>query len=137
DKVHSASPRYLREERRFSLGGSGSGSGSVTPTLRGKPSYMSATASAMARIRPQSAPRQRNMSATDVEKKTSARKRLSFNLSEKFNGGGVTDSEVDFKPSSPTHVRIERRFSISSCSKGRIEDEISGPSIGDERRWFR
>ncbi|GJU99977.1 protein IQ-DOMAIN 14 [Tanacetum coccineum] len=130
-KVHSASPRYLREERRFSLGGS------VTPTLHGKPSYMSATASAMARIRPQSAPRQRNMPATDVERKTSARKRLSFNLSEKYNGGGVTDSEVDFKPGSPIHARTERRLSMSSCSKGRIEDEISGPSIGEEKRWFR
>lgn len=132
-KVHSASPRYLREERRFSLGESG------TPTLRGKPSYMSATASAIARIRPQSAPRQRNMSAmpTDGERKMSARKRLSFNLSENYNGGGLTDSEVDFKPGSPIHVRTERRLSMSSYSKGRIEDELTRPSIGEERRWFR
>ncbi|PWA47629.1 protein IQ-DOMAIN 14 [Artemisia annua] len=131
-KVNSASPRWLREERRLSVGGSG------TPTLHGKPSYMSATASAIARIRPQSAPRQRSMSATDGERKTTARKRLSFNLSEKYNGGGgVTDSEVDFKPASPIHVRTERRLSMSSCSKGRTEDEITRPSIGEERRWFR
>ncbi|GJR34575.1 putative ribonuclease H-like domain-containing protein, partial [Tanacetum coccineum] len=79
-KLHSANTRYLREGRRFSLGGS------VTPTLHGKPSYMSITASTIARIWPRSAPRQRNMSATDGERKTSARIRCySLNFDDLYN----------------------------------------------------
>lgn len=128
-KVHSASPRCQREQRNFSSSGTG------TQTLRGSPSYMSATVSAMARIRPQSAPRQRR-STTEGEKKTSARKRLSFNVSEKYNAGGVSDSELDGNFNNPIHT-IERRLSMSSCCKERIEGENSRPSLSEERRWFR
>ncbi|KAL7613339.1 hypothetical protein Lser_V15G09600 [Lactuca serriola] len=130
-KVHSASPRCQREERSFPSSGTG------TPTGHGvgNPSYMSATVSAMARIRPQSTPRQR-MSTTEGEKKTSARKRLSFNVSEKYNGGGISDSELDCNLRSPIHT-LERRLSMSSCCKQRTEGEIPRPSISEDRRWIR
>ncbi|KAI3800237.1 hypothetical protein L1987_35548 [Smallanthus sonchifolius] len=90
-KVHSSSPRSQRE------------------LSAGKPSYMCATASAMARIRPQ---RQRLMSATEGEKHLSMRKRLSF---EKYNIHGG-DSELDRNPIDHT---MERRLSMSSCCKQR------------------
>ncbi|KAM0023904.1 putative IQ motif, EF-hand binding, P-loop containing nucleoside triphosphate hydrolase [Helianthus debilis subsp. tardiflorus] len=86
-----------------------------------KPSYMSATASAMARIRPQSA----SMSMTEQK---STRRRLSFGLY--MNAGGVSDSELDRSPIPIT----ERRLSMSSCRKHRVEDEIPRSSISEERR---
>ncbi|XP_035839505.1 protein IQ-DOMAIN 14 isoform X1 [Helianthus annuus] len=68
------------------------------------PSYMSATTSAMARIRPQSA----SMSMTEQK---STRRRLSFGLY--MNAGGVSDGELDRSPIPIT----ERRLSMSSCRK--------------------
>ncbi|KAI3749116.1 hypothetical protein L6452_12712 [Arctium lappa] len=104
----------------------------------GKPSYMSATESAMARI---SAARQ----STDVKKTTSARKRLCFNnLSEKYMNATASDSEMECKlrrrrmPLMPNdddhHVMMmeRRRLSMSCCCK-EYENSMSEEDV---RRWF-
>ncbi|XP_076909081.1 protein IQ-DOMAIN 15-like [Bidens hawaiensis] len=87
---------------------------SSSPRREGKPSYMSATVSAIAKNRPQSEPRQ-VMSMTEGEGK-GTRKRLSF--------GNVSDSEV------ATHNHMMGR---NRC-KQRIEDEVSRLSVSEERR---
>ncbi|XP_076957796.1 protein IQ-DOMAIN 15-like [Bidens hawaiensis] len=88
-----------------------------SPRREGKPSYMSATASAIAKNRPQSEPRQ-VMSMTEGEGKGTG-KRLSF--------GNVSDSEV----AAHNHMMGRNR-----C-KQRVEDEVSRLSVSEERRWFR
>ncbi|KAI7738036.1 hypothetical protein M8C21_016288, partial [Ambrosia artemisiifolia] len=112
-KAHSTSPRSERVART------------------GKPSYMSTTASAMARIRPQSSPMHRMSITTEGEEQKSTRRRLSFDLY--MNGGGVSDNELDRTPIRMT----ERRLSVSSCRKQRVEDEISRHSVSEERKLFR
>ncbi|KAL9374658.1 hypothetical protein Peur_031537 [Populus x canadensis] len=69
-QVHSASPRCLGEGRNYVME-------ATNPSSASMPNYMAATASAKARIRSQSAPRQR-ASTPEREKSGSARKRLSF-----------------------------------------------------------
>ncbi|KAJ6410934.1 hypothetical protein OIU84_007649 [Salix udensis] len=83
-QVHSASPRCLREGRNNVMD-------STTPAAS-MPSYMAATASAKARIRSQSAPRQR-ASTPERENSGSAKKRLSFPVPgpATSNGGNMVD----------------------------------------------
>uniref|UniRef100_A0A6N2LLW8 DUF4005 domain-containing protein n=1 Tax=Salix viminalis TaxID=40686 RepID=A0A6N2LLW8_SALVM len=82
-QAHSASHRCLREGRN--------NVDSTTPAAS-MPSYMAATASAKARIRSQSAPRQR-ASTPERENSGSAKKRLSFPVPDPAtsNGGNMVD----------------------------------------------
>ncbi|XP_010327634.1 protein IQ-DOMAIN 18 isoform X1 [Solanum lycopersicum] len=79
-QVHSASPRYRREEKshhhRMALLSHRANVNS-SPTAADQPSYMAATASARARERSQSTPRQIPMTP-EREKTSSTKKRLSF-----------------------------------------------------------
>lgn len=110
-QVHSASPRCLKEERDLIM--------AQTPTLGSNfhkmlghencvaasmPNYMAATASANARIRSDSAPRQRPLTP-DREKLSHVKKRLSF-PSPKADACGVmsdTESERSVRHPSSTH----------------------------------
>ncbi|CAK9146504.1 unnamed protein product [Ilex paraguariensis] len=94
--VHSASPRCPREADNYPK--------AQTPTLRSNsyhrmsvsgncssvpmPSYMAATASTNARVRSQSAPRQRPLTP-EREKPGSVKKRLSFPVQDSYNDIGI------------------------------------------------
>lgn len=115
-QVHSASPRCIREDINYPK--------AQTPTLRSihtstasTPNYMVATASAKARVRSHSAPRQRPLSP-DRDRPSSAKKRLSF-------------------PVPDPSVEVEQRSNVSSCCHGRGH-EVSSPSAaaGGVRRWL-
>uniref|UniRef100_A0A5B7C4Q6 DUF4005 domain-containing protein n=1 Tax=Davidia involucrata TaxID=16924 RepID=A0A5B7C4Q6_DAVIN len=142
-RVHSASPRCLREERNYptaqtpnlgstychGMGVSGNnGAGAM-------PNYMAATASAKARVRSQSAPRQRPLTP-EREKMGSARKRLSFPVPDPYNG--TFDHDLRSPPCCKTiqggHFGVEQRPNMSSCCIDSLGDEISPPSTSDLRR---
>ncbi|KAK4431270.1 protein IQ-DOMAIN 14 [Sesamum alatum] len=89
-QVHSRSPSYQMEERNYQT--------AETPTPRSfyfhrmsisenscplpRPNYMAATASAIARVRSHSSPRQRTFSSPSREQTGSAKKRLSFPVAD-------------------------------------------------------
>ncbi|KAL0299744.1 UNVERIFIED_CONTAM: protein IQ-DOMAIN 14 [Sesamum radiatum] len=92
-QVHSRSPSYQMEERNYQT--------AETPTPRSiyfhrmsisenscplpRPNYMAATASAIARVRSHSSPRQRTFSSPSREQTGSAKKRLSFPVADGHN----------------------------------------------------
>ncbi|KAL0317933.1 UNVERIFIED_CONTAM: protein IQ-DOMAIN 14 [Sesamum angustifolium] len=93
-QVHSRNPSYQMEERNYQK--------AETPTPRSiyfhrmsisenscplpRPNYMAATASAIARVRSHSSPRQRTFSSPSREQTGSAKKRLSFPVTDGHNG---------------------------------------------------
>ncbi|VVA11373.1 PREDICTED: IQ-DOMAIN [Prunus dulcis] len=146
-QVNSASPRCsvrVRGDQRnhptpphtpnFNLGSTNFNNGFVGVMSGSEvPNYMAATASAKARLRSQSAPRQRH-STHDREKPGSARKRLSFPVPD----NGTSDSNLK----SPRYnnnmngghaVRLEHRASMSSCF---TDGETSPTSSGDLKRYW-
>ncbi|KAA8540089.1 hypothetical protein F0562_026781 [Nyssa sinensis] len=150
-QMHSASPRCLREEGNYptprtpnfgstyshGMGVSGNNGANATPN------YMAATASAKARVRSQSAPRQRPLTP-EREKIGSAKKRLSFPDPDPCNGTSINDGTFDHDLRSPScknihggHLGMEQRSSISSCCIDSRGEEISPPSTSDFRRWLR
>ncbi|GKU87865.1 hypothetical protein SLEP1_g2197 [Rubroshorea leprosula] len=159
-QVRSASPRCPREDSSYSSSqtpslrsnyyyninnlqqhsrGSTSGSGSNGAAL---PNYMAATESAKARIRSQSAPRQRP-STPERDRMGSARKRLSFPVPETYgvgmgNGGyGHNLRSPSFKSVSASHFGLEQQSNYSSCCTESVAGEISPSSTSDLRRWLR
>ncbi|KAL7254391.1 hypothetical protein ACSBR1_008729 [Camellia fascicularis] len=136
-QVNSASRRCLRAERDYPK--------AQTPTLRSVPNYMAATVSAKARIRSQSAPRQRAVTP-EREKLGSAKKRLSFPVpGEAYtNGVGTSDSDVSFECNnlrSPSWKSIYReQFGMVQQQRPNMcfGDEASSPSTGGGvRRWLK
>lgn len=129
-QVHSASPRCSREKRNQQmsqlpgigstcshgiLGGvSSGGDGAASPM----PNYMAATASAKARFRSQSAPRQRP-STPEREKAGSARKRLSFL---------VPDDPCEGPGDGGHDLGMERSSDMSFCCRDSRGDQRSPPS---------
>lgn len=115
------------------------------------PNYMAATESAKARVRSQSAPRQR--SSTPERDRSSvglAKKRLSFPAPEPYDGGGsVTGSGVGYsskqehRGSNMKNVMnggrfgSEQRSNVSSSCTDSFGGEISPSSTTDLRRWLR
>lgn len=169
-QVRSASPRCVRDDR--------SSNASQTPSLRSNyyynggvvhqhsrgststsggnvggstlPNYMAATESAKARIRSQSAPRQRP-STPDRERGGgggggvgSVKKRLSFPAPDPFSmggyGGGYGHSlrSPSFKSVvSGSRFGLEQQSNYSSCCTESHGGEVSPSSTSDLRRWLR
>lgn len=136
---HSASPRCLRDESRSSC------VDARTPVRhQNPPNYMAATASAMARLRSQSAPRQRPLTP-EREKISSAKKRLSFPV----NDGGCSDGGGVRRPGSK-NINVDcsglvGRRSSMSCYTESVDDDDDDEeevyyhlSSNDyPRRWLR
>ncbi|MCL7039456.1 hypothetical protein MKW94_027193 [Papaver nudicaule] len=164
-QVRSASPRYFKEENRnyptlpqtpgsnfyYSNAGNpyhrnGGGSGSI-------PNYMAATESAKARIRSQSAPRQRPLTPEgDRIGGFSAKKRLSFPVPPQepynSNGFGLGSHQHLRSPSFKSvhggiHYGVEQNSNVSSCTDSFYGGasvgggEISPSTTSDLRRWLR
>jgi len=159
-QIRSASPRSIREERSYSS------NVSQTPSLRSNyysncnlhsnhrgapsssggaiPNYMAATESAKARLRSQSAPRQRP--STPERDRTGApagaKKRLSFPNPDPYGGmstyGGYNLRSPSFKSTSGVPMgMMEQQSNYSSCYTDSLGGEISPSSTTDLRRWLR
>ncbi|KAJ4835896.1 hypothetical protein Tsubulata_006155 [Turnera subulata] len=141
--VHSASPRCLREDRNLQSHGV---NGANAPST---PNYMAATESAKARIRSQSAPRQRPSTPEREKTSSSAKKRLAFPIpaeSINCNGdGGNYISSYNLRSPSYDSYKVNHRAyhgeqirsNISSCCTDSIGDEVCPPSTNDLSRWLR
>ena len=155
-QVRSASPRCVREDRSYHT--------SQTPSLRSSyhytgslcqngragtsnsggalPNYMAATESAKARIRSQSAPRQRP-STPERDRVGSVKKRLSFPVPDPYNVGmgygnyGHSLRSPSFKSVSASHFGLEQQSNYSSCCTESLGGEISPSSTSELRRWLR
>ncbi|OIW02278.1 hypothetical protein TanjilG_11172 [Lupinus angustifolius] len=157
-QVRSASPRCVREDRNLHI--------SQTPSLRSTysytgnlyqngragtsnsgaaalPNYMAATESAKARIRSQSAPRQRPSTPERERGAGSVKKRLSFPAPDPYNVGagygnyGQNLRSPSFKSVCASHFGMEQQSNYSSCYTESIGGEISPSSTSDLRRWLR
>lgn len=162
-QVRSASPRCGREERNYHQT-------SQTPSLRSNyhytigvhqqiqstsrgmtsvsnagamPNYMAATESAKARIRSQSAPRQRPSTPERDRSGSAAKKRLSYPVPDPYNGGmgygnyGQNLRSPSFKSVSTVQMGYEQQSNYSSCCTESLGGEISPSSTTDLRRWLR
>ncbi|KAG8477530.1 hypothetical protein CXB51_030765 [Gossypium anomalum] len=154
-QVRSSSPRCVRGDRSSvssqtpslrsnyhytgRVGTHASSSGNNAATL---PNYMAATESAKARIRSQSAPRQRP-STPERDRNGSARKRLSFPVPEAcgvgmgYGGYGHNLRSPSFKSVTGLHFGFEQQSNYSSCYTESLGGEISPSSTSDIRRWLR
>lgn len=145
-QVRSASPRCGREDRNLLPTSSSS---SRTPSLRSNyhytgnslPNYMAATESTKARIRSQSAPRQRPSTPSDRRDRNnngSVRKRLSFpapSPSDAYGYGvyGHSLRSPSFKSVCGSQLVLDLQSNYSSC----CSEMMSPSSTGDLRRWLR
>ncbi|KAK1422865.1 hypothetical protein QVD17_18154 [Tagetes erecta] len=155
-QVRSASPHYIREDKSYHS------TKSQTPSLRSNysfnstlhqhprgstsggsiPNYMAATESAKARVRSQSAPRQRP-STPDKDRPGSAKKRLSFPVPDP-NSGSVYNQQNLRSPSFTSvneqysYMGLEQQSNYSSYYTESIAaGEVSPCSTTDLRRWLR
>ncbi|OAY74860.1 Protein IQ-DOMAIN 14 [Ananas comosus] len=107
------------------------------------PNYMAATESAKARLRSQSAPRQR-LATPEREKpgagagsgSGSAKKRLSFPVPDPYGGYSHSLRSPSFK-STAGRFASEQRSTVSSSCNESLGGEISPSSTTDLRRWLR
>ncbi|XP_022737311.1 protein IQ-DOMAIN 1-like [Durio zibethinus] len=148
-QMYSASPRYLKDEKSHPSPYTPN-CGSYKHRISGNawaaaamPNYMAATASAKARFRSQSAPKQRH-SIPEREKVGSARKRLSFPVLDKCGVDGSKDQVYDYNSGSPNyksghggHFGMEQKSNMSSCYADSLGEEIFPPSTNDLRKWLR
>ncbi|KAI3711497.1 hypothetical protein L2E82_41622 [Cichorium intybus] len=159
-QVRSASPHYVREDRSYHS------TQSQTPSLRSNysfntailqhqqhprgstsgggamPNYMAATESAKARVRSQSAPRQRP-STPERDRSGSAKKRLSFPVPDPYAGGnGQNLRSPSFTSVNEAYaymgMGVEQQSNYSSYySESIAGGEVSPCSTTDLRRWLR
>ncbi|GKU88997.1 hypothetical protein SLEP1_g3197 [Rubroshorea leprosula] len=152
-QVNSASPRCLREDRSHptpqtpSLVSSYNHRiSSVAGAAAALPNYMTATASAKARLRSLSAPKQRPSTHEKEKVGSAAKKRLSFPAPEPCISDGNNDRIYEYNMGSPRykscsrgggHFGMEQRSNISSCCTDSIGEEAFPPSTIDLRKWLR
>lgn len=161
-QVRSASPRILQEDRGYlgsvssqtpslrsnyhytgSLrGGVGIGIGMGIPSYGGSiPNYMAATESAKARIRSQSAPRQRPSTPERDRGVGSAKKRLSYPVPpsgpEAYGGYGLRSPSFKSVSGVPLGYVEQQSIYSSCCTDSLAGGEISPSSTSDMRRWLR
>ncbi|KAK4267073.1 hypothetical protein QN277_023909 [Acacia crassicarpa] len=105
---------------------------------------MAATESAKARVRSQSAPRQRPSTPEKDRAGSVAKKRLSFpNAPDPYGAAigygnyGHSLRSPSFKSVSVSHFGLEQQSNYSSCYTESLGGEISPSSTGDLRRWLR
>ncbi|XP_019185020.1 PREDICTED: protein IQ-DOMAIN 1-like isoform X2 [Ipomoea nil] len=102
------------------------------------PNYMAATESAKARVRSQSAPRQRP-STPERERTGSVKKRLSYLIPEPYplnTGYSQNLRSPSFKSVQAGYVGMEQQSNYS-CNTDSIGGEISPCSTTDLKRWLR
>ncbi|WCJ22501.1 IQ-domain 17 [Euphorbia peplus] len=162
-QVRSASPRCVREDRsnpsqtpslrsnyhytgsfNHRVSGSGSSSsntaGNANATL---PNYMAATESAKARVRSQSAPRQRPSTPERDRSAGTVKKRLSFPVpADPYSAIGMGHGHALRSPSFKSVVHygggLEQQSNYSSCcTESFVGGEVSPSSTTDLRRWLR
>ncbi|KAI3681911.1 hypothetical protein L6452_36718 [Arctium lappa] len=142
-QVRSASPHYERSYHSTQ---------SQTPSLRSNysfntvlhqhprgstsggamPNYMAATESAKARVRSQSAPRQR---PSTPERDRSAKKRLSFPIPDSYSGNGQNLRSPSFTSVNEAYAyMVEQQSNYTDSIAG---GEVSPCSTTDLRRWLR
>ncbi|CAL9779264.1 unnamed protein product [Musa acuminata subsp. burmannicoides] len=139
-QVRSASPRYGREDRSFSTvhtpsyhNHHGAGASRQHPPAM-VPNYMAATESAKARVRSQSAPRQRP-ATPERDRAGSAKKRLSFPAPDPY-GYSQSLRSPSFK-SATGRFAGDPRSNVSSSCNDSLGGEVSPSSTTDLRRWLR
>lgn len=157
-QVRSASPRCPRDEKSYytaqtpnlrpnnnhSFNGSSHQRARLTSGAAPIPNYMAATESALARIRSQSAPRQRP-STPERDRAGSAKKRLSFPVPDRYGNvpssyGSVYEHSLrspSFKSLGGVHFGYEQQSNYSSCYTESLGGEISPSSTSDLRRYLR
>lgn len=108
------------------------------------PNYMAATESAKARVRSQSAPRQRPATPERERVGGTARKRLSFPVPPDPYGRiagcsvyGNSMKSPSFKSACGRFGGLEEQSNYSSCYTESHGGEVSPSSTTDLRRWLR
>ena len=138
DRSYStANTPSLRSAQRFSEGTNAAAAVQI-------PNYMAATESAKARIRSQSAPRQRAATPERERGGSAARKRLSYPIPEPYcvnvgfgcNNLGQNLRSPSFKSVQAGYVGMEEQSNYSWYTES-IGGEISPCSTTDLRRWLR
>ncbi|WOK95201.1 protein IQ-DOMAIN 1-like [Canna indica] len=141
-QVRSASPRCGREDRNFSAAqtpsyyhqSAGASRQHQSATAPSVPNYMAATESAKARVRSQSAPRQRP-ATPERDRCSSGKKRLSFPAPDAY-GYSQNLRSPSFKSTAGRYAGEHRSNVSSSCNES-VGGEVSPSSTTDLRRWLR